>query len=137
MDESEAPTPRLVKKVVVAYDLNALPPTLIRNFSVLRRKLERAGFKVEVVLRPLTQLPPEADVLFVPDALVEAAQAAAPGARVMPLALSAPHPPAFDDLVQQLNAGQELYALRVEEGSDQPDTPRRVIVRYRGHERLY
>ncbi len=54
-----------------------------------------------MVLRPLTQLPPDADVLFVPDELVHAAQAEAPGARVMPLALSAPHQPAFDDIVNR------------------------------------
>ena len=136
MDDHEAPTPRLVKKVAVAYDLNALPLTLIRNFSVLRRKLERAGFKIEVVMRPLTQLPPDVDVLFVPDVLVESARQAMPGARVMPLALTEARPPAFDELLQQLDSGQELYALRVEGESDQPNAPRRIVVRYRGHERL-
>lgn len=137
MDHQEASTPRLVKKVVVGYDLNALPPALIRSFSVLRRRLERAGYEIEVVMRPLAELPPDVDVLFVPDQLVETAQHVAPGAQVMPLALSAPYQPAFDELLQQLNSGQELYALRVEKGSDQPDGPRRVIVRYRGNERLY
>jgi hypothetical protein len=54
----------------------------------------------------------------------------------MPLALTEARPPAFDELLQQLDSGQELYALRVEGESDQPDAPRRIVVRYRGHERL-
>lgn len=137
MDDQEATTPRLVKKVVVAYDLNALPPALIRSYSVLRRKLERAGFRIEVVMRPLSQLPPDVDVLFVADELVESARQILPEALVMLLDLTQVHQPAFDELSQQLNSGQALYALRVEEGSDQADATRRVVVRYRGNEKLY
>lgn len=136
MDDQEATTPRLVKKVAVAYALNALPPALIRSYSVLRRKLERAGFRIEVVMRPLDQLPPDVDVLFVADELVESARQVAPEAQVMPLDLTQVHQPAFDELLQQLNSGQALYALRVEGGDDQADAPRRVVVRYRGNEKL-
>ena len=137
MDDQEVPTPRLIKKAAVAYDLNALPPALIRSYSVLRRKLERAGFRIEVVMRPLSQLPPDVDVLFVADELVESARQILPEARVMLLDLTQVHQPAFDELLQQLNSGQALYALRVEAGDDQADASRRVIVRYRGNEKLY
>ena len=137
MDDQEEPTPRLIKKAAVAYDLNALPPALIRSYSVLRRKLERAGFRIEVVMRPLSQLPPDVDVLFVADELVESARQILPEARVMLLDLTQVHQPAFDELLQQLNSGQALYALRVEAGDDQADASRRVIVRYRGNEKLY
>jgi mannitol-specific phosphotransferase system IIBC component len=137
MDDQAAPTPRLVKKAAVAYDLNALPPALIRSYSVLRRKLERAGFRIEVVMRPLGQLPPDVDVLFVADELVESARQTSPEAQVMPLHLTQVHQPAFDELLQHLNSGQALYALRVEEESEQTDASRRVIVRYRGNEKLY
>jgi mannitol-specific phosphotransferase system IIBC component len=137
MDDQEVTTPRLVKKVAVAYDLNALPPALIRSHSILRRKLERAGFRIEVVMRPLSQLPPAVDVLFVADELVESARQILPEAQVMLLDLSQVHQPAFDELLQQLNSGQALYALRVEEGDDQTGASRRVVVRYRGNEKLY
>lgn len=135
--DDQVPTPRLVKKAAVAYDLNALPPALIRSYSILRRKLERAGFRIEVVMRPLSQLPPDVDVLFVADELVESARQILPEAQVMLLDLAQVHQPAFDELLQQLNSGQALYALRVEEGSDQADASRRVVVRYRGNEKLY
>lgn len=136
MDDQELPTPRLVKKVAVAYDLNALPPTLIRSFSVLRRKLERAGFQIEVVLCPLTQLPPDVDVLFVSDQLVESARQVKAEVCVMPLILSGTHQPAFDELLQQLDAGQTIYALRREETAGSSGAARRVIMRYRGHQRI-
>lgn len=135
--DDQVPTPRLVKKAAVAYDLNALPPALIRSYSILRRKLERAGFRIEVVMRPLSQLPPDVDVLFVADELVESARQILPEAQVMLLDLAQVHQPAFDELLQQLNSGQALYALRVEEGDDQADASRRVVVRYRGNEKLY
>jgi hypothetical protein len=73
MDDQEEPTPRLIKKIAVAYDLNALPLTLIQSYNVLRRRIERAGFKIEAIMRPLTDLPPEVDVVFVPEERAEAA----------------------------------------------------------------
>ena len=134
MAEQEAPAPRLVKKVVVAYELKALPLALIQSFNVLRRKIERAGFKVEVALRPLTDLPPEVDVLFVAEELIEVARSAAPEARVMRLTATLIHQPAYDDLLQQLNAGQEIYATRP--AAEPTGAPQKVILRYRGNERI-
>ncbi len=136
MDEQETPTPRLVKKVAVAYDLNALPPSLIQSFNVLRRKLERSGYDLEVVLRPLRGLSPEVDVLFVPAELLEAAQQAAPGVWIMPLVPNASHQPAYDELLRQLEAGEEIHAVRREAGVDGSAGTRRVVMRYRGNERI-
>ncbi len=131
MTEGLAPA-RLVKKVVIAYDLKALPPSLIRSLRLLRGKLARKRYKIEVVLRPLSQLPPDTDVLFAPAELLAAAQQAAPEAAwVAPLDAAATQQAVFDELLQRLAAGQEMYALPVEE---QPG--RGVIVRYRGNERI-
>ena len=128
----ESPPARLVSKIVIGYDLSALPPSLIRSFTLLRGRLARKRFKIEVVLRPLSQLPPDTDVLFVPAELVQAAHQVAPAeARVMPLNASTSRQPAYDELTRLLEAGQEMYALPVEEQSG-----RGVIVHYRGNERI-
>ncbi|MGQ0605065.1 MAG: hypothetical protein ACT4QE_25580 [Anaerolineales bacterium] len=136
MDDQEAPTPRLVKKVAVAYDLKALPPSLIQSFNVLRRKLERSGYNLEVVLRPLRGLSPDVDVLFVPEGLLEAAQEAAPGVRIMPLVPNASHQPAYDEFLRLLEAGEEIHAVRREAGVDGSTGTRRIVMRYRGNERI-
>ena len=130
MTEGPAPA-RLIKKVVIGYDLKALPPSLIRCLTLLRGKLARRRYKIEVVLRPLSQLPQDIDVLFVPAGLLEAARPAAPGAAwVAPLNAATTQQAVFDELLQKLEAGQEMYALPVEEAAGH------VIVRYRGNERI-
>lgn len=130
--ESEPPTVRLITKVVVAYDLASLPPYVIRCCSVLRRKLERVQLQVHVLMRPLSDLPADADVIFAPAALVAAAQAAVPGAQVLPLVAEASHQPAFEALLTQLAEGRTWRAQR---SAPTADLGRR-IVRYRGNERL-
>jgi hypothetical protein len=130
-------TPKLLKKIVLGYELPALPTFLMRSFMLLRSKLGRAGFQIEVVLRPLNQLPPDTDLLFVPTGLVEAArQAAPPTAWVVPLTASTAQQPAYDELLKQLEAGQVIYALRVEAGEHQSGSRPGTIVRYRGYTRL-
>ncbi len=136
MDKPEAPAPHLVTKVAVAYELNALPPYLIQSFNVLRRKLERSGYQIEAVLRPLRSLPPEVDVVFVSADLQAAAELAAPAARIMPLAPDASHQPAYDELLGLLKAGQQLCAVRRPAGGEASDSAHRPTMRYRGHERI-
>lgn len=131
-----ASTARLVKKVVIGYKLPALPTFVMRSFILLRNKLARFGFRVEVLLSPLDQLPPDTDLLFVPTDLIEVAGQAAPEARVIPLTASTAQQPAYDDLLRQLEAGQTLYALRVEDEEKQLRPEDRMIVRYRGYRRL-
>jgi hypothetical protein len=131
-----ASTTRLVKKVVIGYKLPALPTFLMRSFILLRSKLARVGFRVEVILSPLDQLPSDIDLLFVPTELIEAASQAAPGARVIPLTASTAQQPAYDDLLKQLKTGQTFYALRVEDEEKQLRPENRMIVRYRGYRRL-
>lgn len=139
MDDQAASSPRLVKKIVVTYELSALPPALIRSFSLLRRKLERAGFKIDVLMRPLSQLPPDTDVLFVPIDMQEVAQqAASEGMYLLPFDITTSHQPVFDTLLQQLQTGTEFYALLAEKKRDRDDSgePRGIMMRYRGHEKI-
>ena len=139
MDDQETPSARLVKKIVVAYELSALPPALIRSFVVLRRKVERAGFKIKVLMSPLSQLPPDIDVLFVPAEMQQVAQQAAPEVTcVLPFDATASHQAIFDKLLQQLQTGNEFYALCLEEKGDQDDAgeQRGIMMRYRGHEKI-
>lgn len=135
MAEDPAPA-RLIKKVAVGYSLNALPASLMQSFTLLRTKLARAGFKIEVVLCLLSQLPPDTDVLFVPAELVEAAHQVAPETRVVPLTASSAQQPAYNEFVQQLEAGEEIYAQRVEAEEDPSGSRRGTVVRYRGYTRL-
>jgi hypothetical protein len=139
MADQETPTARLVRKIVVAYELSALPPALIRSSVVLRRKLERAGFKIEVLLRPLSQLPPDMDVLFVPAEIREIAQRAAPETiPVLTFDATTSYQAVFDKLLQQLQAGKEFYALHAKEKDDQDGSgeARGIMMRYRGHEKI-
>ena len=128
---------RLIKKVVIGYDLTALPPTLIRGLTLLRGKLARKRFRIEVILCPLTQLPPDTDVLFVPAGLLEAARQAAPAAVwVAALNAATTQQTVFDELIERLEAGQDLAALPVDESADASSPEGSVIVRYRGNERI-
>jgi hypothetical protein len=137
--EQPAPLgPRLVKKIVVGYELKAFPPALIRSYLVLRRKLEKAGYAFEAAMRPLNELPPEVDVLFVAQELMEAAQRALPGAVVMPLVPNTAYQPAFDELLARLEAGTALYAQRAAPAEgDEAGAARSTILRYRGNDRVF
>ncbi|MFQ5613989.1 MAG: hypothetical protein ACE5H9_17850 [Anaerolineae bacterium] len=135
MSGSAAST-RLVKKVVVAYDLHALPASLMQSFILLRAKLARAGFKIEVGLSPLSRLPPDIDVLFVPAGLVEAARRAAPEVQVIAMTASTAQQPAYNEFVEQLQAGREMTAQRAEDAPDPVGSRGGKIVRYRGNRRV-
>lgn len=123
---------RLVKKIVVGYDVNILPLSLIRSFTRLRGRLARAGFKIEAVLRPISRLPLDTDILFVPAELMEVARQAAPET----LYVLAIQQSAYNELVKQLEEGGEIYALRAEDSADQSGSQGGSIVRYRGYTRI-
>jgi hypothetical protein len=136
MDDPAPTGPRLIKKVAVGYDLTALPPAIIRCFTVLRSKLERAGYTIEVGMRPVTDLPPDLDVLFVSGELADRARQALPGGEVKLLRLQTGHQVAFDEFMHELETGQKQGARPAPAGEGQSDSPRRDIQRYRGHERI-
>lgn len=123
---------RLIKKIVIGYKLPAMPSFLMQGLLLLRNKLVRAGFQVEVTLCPLNQLPPDTDILFVPVDLADlAGQVVSPQTQVIPLTVATAQQRAYSELLERLKAGQELYALCAEEPESES-----AIVRYRGYMRL-
>jgi hypothetical protein len=134
--EPAPPAARLVRRVAIGYDMEAhgLPPYVIRCTGVLRRKLERAQFKVHVAMRPLSGLPADVDVVIAPEEHLEAVRQVLPEAVALPLMPEASYQPAFDELLKELAGGQALRAERLEPEDKQ--SPKRRIVRYRGSERL-
>ncbi len=125
-------TAKLIRKIGVGYALDFMPAPLLVGFNQLRRKLERAGFKVQVALVPLNELPPDLDVLFVPTEIEQIARKAAPDKWIIALDSYLNHP-AYSELVKRLQDGQEIYALPAEEEQTESGG---VIVRYRGYERI-
>jgi hypothetical protein len=136
MEDPASPGPRLIKKVAVGYDLTAMPPAIIRCFTLLRSKLERAGYAIEVGMRPVTDLPPDLDVLFVSAELAERARKALPALEIKLLHLQSGQQVAFDEFMRELETGQKHGARPAPPGEGQSDSPRREIQRYRGHERI-
>ena len=131
---------RVVRRIVWAYEAGVLPGAWLMGCKRLKALLERAGFATRVDMLPTTELPADADVVFVPEALNEAARAAVPEARVIALA-GRPEQEVFDALVAELRAGTELTApptaVAADEGAATPGTaPRGTVVRYRGWERI-
>jgi hypothetical protein len=151
---SEPVGPRVVRRIVWGYEVGVLPVPWLMGSKRLKAALERAGFAIRVDLLPLTGLPPDTDLLFVPDALADAARRAAPDAHVVCVD-ERPGPEVFQTLVDQLRAGVDLTVASDEAadaaedaappaepalGSDQPRPPpappRGKVVRYRGWERI-
>lgn len=137
MAETRSNSAKLVEKIVVGYAVHSLPSVLVRSFTLLRGKLARAGFKIEVDLCPLTQLPAGTDLLLVLGELEETArEAAPPGVRVVPLIASTAHQPAYDELVTQLREGRKIYAFPAEAEDEYAEAERGDVVRYRGYMRI-
>jgi hypothetical protein len=78
---SEPGAPR-GKQIVFGYTLDVFPAMLVVACEQLKRKVARAGADAHVQMLPLTELPADTFVLFVPPILVDAAHQAAPGARI-------------------------------------------------------
>ena len=144
--ERAAPAqPRLVRRVVWAYEVGVLPVPWLMGYKRLKATLERAGFAIRVDMLPLTGLPDDVDLLFVPDELAETARQAAPSVQVTALE-GRPEQTVFQALVDQLRAGTALAAPSAppatsipaaeEHGGAPPEAPRGTIVRYRGFERI-
>ena len=132
--------PRVVRRIVWAYEAGVLPGSWLMGCKRLKALLERAGFAIRVDMLPATELPADADVVFVPEALDEAARAAVPEARVIALA-GRPEQEVFDALVAELRVGTDLIAPLVATTEDAPTdapsaAPRGTVVRYRGWERI-
>ncbi|MBI1800728.1 MAG: hypothetical protein HYR71_03755 [Chloroflexi bacterium] len=128
-----SPAARPLKRIVFGYTLDGFPGLLIVGYNQLKRKLERARFDIAMSLCPLSDLPAEVDVLFVPAELAEAARQAAPASRIEALDSFMNHP-AYNLLIQQLVEGREWTALK--RPAEPPSDEEGYIVRYRGYERI-
>jgi hypothetical protein len=127
---AEAPAgPRVVRRVVVSYQLGWLPGDWLQAWRRLDRVFDRADLKVKATLAPLEDLPEDTDILVVPPELRDAArEAARPGTPILVTPATAAAG-AFADLVQRLEAGTELTAERIT--AEERAAPK--IVSYRGH----
>ena len=123
-----AKAPRVVRRVVVSYQLGWLPGDWLQTWRRLDRVFARANLKVKATLAPLEDLPTDTDILVVPPELREAARGAvAPGTPILVTPASAAAG-AFTDLVNRLEAGGDFTAERFEPA--ELDKPR--ILTYRG-----
>jgi len=130
---------RLVKKIVIGFDLEFMPPALVRSFTLLRGKIARKRYRIEVVLGVITKLPGNTDVLFVPEELlVKAQQLTSSDVRIAVLDSKKTHQSAFDELLKDLEEGNEIYAERLGEAEtlEKIGPQGGVIMRYRGSERI-
>jgi mannitol-specific phosphotransferase system IIBC component len=109
-----------------------MPAPLLVGYNRLRRKVERAGLNVAVELVPLSDLPSELDILFVPAPLEAAARSVWNAGPLIVLEAYHNHP-AYSELVSRLQQGTEIYALPMEP-PPAPDEP--IILHYRGNVRV-
>ena len=126
------PTPRLVRRVVCAYQSGVLPGDWLQTWRRLDRLFERSGLKVKALLTPLEDLDADVDVLIVPPDLRAAAEAIVGDG--VPVLVTTPATAAVDftELIRRLVEGTELTAERIDPSA--PVGP--TIVTYRGSTRL-
>src|SRR5438477_13143274 len=113
----------LVRTIVCAYSLDALPVSWMQVARRCERAVARAKLAVRVRLYPLEDLPESFEVIIVPPELRDAAAAVARGARV----LTATREDALGtitDLIREIESGETLRAERAVVGG-----PKVVVVR--------
>ncbi|MBI5653762.1 MAG: hypothetical protein HZC40_25430 [Chloroflexi bacterium] len=130
-DDSNAP--RSIKRIVFGYTHDFFPGALILGHNQLKRMIARAGFDIAVSFAPLSDLPAPVDILFVPAELAQVARTAAPSSQIQAIE-NFVNAPAYDQLIQQLNAGIAMRASRLSERVE--SDAEKNIVRYRGYERI-
>lgn len=123
---------RLVRRIVFGYSYDAFPGLLIVACNQLKRKLERAGFAVKIGTEPLSSLPDDTDIVFVPQELEREARQAAPQCRIEVLDELLNHP-SYNELVDQIVDGSEWTAASAPPPAD-PSAG--TIQTYRGSLRI-
>ena len=126
------PARKLIRLVGFGYALDFMPAPLLVGYNQLRRKVERAGLNVAIELVPLSDLPAELDILFVPAPLETTARSFWNAGPLIVLETYQNHP-AYSELVSRLQQGSEIYALPMEP-PPAPDEP--IILHYRGNVRV-
>ena len=124
--------PTVIRRIVFGYTLDHFPSAIILGHNQLKRMLERAGFAIKVTMAPLTDLPPDVDILFVPPELEQAAQAILAPERIQVLEDMVNHP-RYANLVQQLTERVTITAARQDEHATENAGN---IITYRGYQRV-
>ncbi|MBI5302221.1 MAG: hypothetical protein HY868_08795 [Chloroflexi bacterium] len=125
--------PRTLLRVVFGYAVECFPGALILGYHQLKRMFVRAGFVVKVSMSPLSDLPPDTNLLLVPTALAEEARRGAFDCQIEVLEdfLNAP---IYSTLIHQLTESIEWTAPKIV-GQTTPNDDGE-IVNYRGYERV-
>jgi mannitol-specific phosphotransferase system IIBC component len=108
------------------------PGTVILGFNQLKLKLSRSQFDVKVSMEPIS-VRLDADIVFVPSQLAEAARRAAPQSQIL-VQHNPVGDPRYDALVRKLEEGSEWAAARVADSTMGSEQGR--IMHYRGYERV-
>ena len=126
-------TAKVIRRIVFGYTVDCFPGPLIVGCNQMKRKVERAGFDIAVSMEPLSELPPETDVLFVPLELAELAQQIAPQCRIEALDNFLNHP-LYNALIAQLKEGREWSAAQ--RTAHVTNEEEGYIATYRGYQRI-
>jgi hypothetical protein len=121
--------PKMVRRVVVSYQLGWLPGDWLQTWRRLDRLFARANLKVKATLAPLEDLPVDTDILVIPPELREAGREAVPPGTTILVTPASAAAGAFGELVSRLLAGTDFTA----EHLDPADKDKPKIVSYRGH----
>lgn len=130
MDQSQEP--KLIRKIGFGYAVDLMPADLVLGYHQLSKKFEQAKFDIKVSLVPVHEIPPDLDLLFIPREL--ARQAAQVISTECIIALDEfVNQSVFAELVQRLEEGTEIRALRAEAAENRSEG---VTMHYRGYERM-
>ena len=119
------------RRMVCGYEIELLPTWWLQVHRFFKTRLEREGALVKVDLLPLSNLPPDVDLLIVPPDALAAAREHAP--HVECVAITAEdYPKQVAEILAHLR-GRGWYAVRE---SAQMDQPQPKIVRHLGYEKI-
>ncbi len=127
-EEGTQPQARVIRTVVVAYTREELPVSVMQVHRRFEHSIGKAGWAIRVRLEPIEDLPAAYDVLVVPPALGERAEAVVGDAFLM-VATRETAAASCDRLLREIERGYPLTAERAD-----PNAPK--IVTRRGSEIL-
>ena len=130
---AEGKQPKLIRKIGFGYKLDFMPASLIVGYHQLSKKIEQAGFNVQVSLIPLNELNSDWDLVFVPKEFEREAALVLPPECVIGLAEFV-NQPSYAELLRRLAEGTEICAARID--LHQTNPAEGFTARYRGYERI-
>ena len=132
-DPDDRPMPTLIRRIVFGYTLDNFPGAIVLGHHQLKRMVARAGFAIKVTLAPLTDLPPDTDLLFIPPELESVAHSLLAPERIHIVEEMVNHP-SYARLIENLVEGVAITAAR----RDDPTAAENAgnIITYRGNQRV-